>query len=312
MSKMSFMDKLSVLLNVSLSSKLFIALFVLLAIIVIVLIKNNSDDEKKNKNIYITITIFISALVVFTFNTSLAKMFDYMMNNFFVIIYFPNIAIYLAAIIATNIILFTSVLSKKTSKVIKNINTIVYTLINYLLVLLLFTITKSDLDIFSQNSIYQNQSATALIELTSILFIVWVIFLILYKLILSYLRKDETIDEDTARIRKKILKEEQDKIFAQKYALEQEKEELRKAKEEIEIKVREEVQTSVVKEETPKQMSREEYMMKQFDQMLTLNDYKILLNVLKEHRDKEKQEQERQKILENENIKYEELLSIYR
>ena len=305
MSKMTFMDKLSVLLNVSLSSKLFIALFILLIIIGLVLIKNNNNDVQKNKKIYLMITIFISALVIFTFNTSLAKMFDYMMNNLFIIVYFPNIAIYLAAIIATNVILFVSIFSNKTSKVIKNINIIVYTIINYLLVLLLFTVNKSGLDLFSQSSIYQNESATALIELTSILFIVWVVFLVLYKLILSYLSKDDEISEDTARIRKKILMEEQRKIFNEKRELEREKEELRKAQEEMTTPV-------VVREETPKQMSREEYMMKQFDQMLTLNDYKVLLNVLKEHRDKEKAEQERQQMIKNENVKYEELLSLYR
>lgn len=305
MSKMTFMDKLSVLLNVSLSSKLFIALFILLIIIGFVLIKNNNNDVQKNKKIYLMITIFISALVIFTFNTSLAKMFDYMMNNLFIIVYFPNIAIYLAAIIATNVILFVSIFSNKTSKVIKNINIIVYTIINYLLVLLLFTVNKSGLDLFSQSSIYQNESATALIELTSILFIIWVVFLVLYKLILSYLSKDDEISEDTARIRKKILMEEQRKIFNEKRELEREKEELRKAQEEMTTPV-------VVREETPKQMSREEYMMKQFDQMLTLNDYKVLLNVLKEHRDKEKAEQERQQMIKKENVKYEELLSLYR
>lgn len=305
MSKMTFMDKLSVLLNVSLSSKLFIALFILLIIIGIVLIKNNNNDVQKNKKIYLMITIFISALVIFTFNTSLAKMFDYMMNNLFIIVYFPNIAIYLAAIIATNVILFVSIFSNKTSKVIKNINIIVYTIINYLLVLLLFTVNKSGLDLFSQSSIYQNESATALIELTSILFIVWVVFLVLYKLIFSYLSKDDEMSEDTARIRKKILMEEQRKIFDEKRELEREKEELRKAQEEMTTPV-------VVREETSKQMSREEYMMKQFDQMLTLNDYKVLLNVLKEHRDKEKAEQERQQMIKNENVKYEELLSLYR
>ena len=305
MSKMTFMDKLSVLLNVSLSSKLFIALFILLIIIGFVLIKNNNNDVQKNKKIYLMITIFISALVIFTFNTSLAKMFDYMMNNLFIIVYFPNIAIYLAAIIATNVILFVSIFSNKTSKVIKNINIIVYTIINYLLVLLLFTVNKSGLDLFSQSSIYQNESATALIELTSILFIIWVVFLVLYKLILSYLSKDDEISEDTARIRKKILMEEQQKIFQEKAELERAKEEFEKVKEKMTTPV-------VVREETPKQMSREEYMMKQFDQMLTLNDYKVLLNVLKEHRDKEKAEQERQQMIKNENVKYEELLSLYR
>ena len=304
MSKMSFMDKLSVLLNVSLSSKLFIALFIVLLIIGIILITTNKNNAKRNRNIYFIITIFISAIVIFTFNSSLSKMFDYMMNNFFIIIYFPNIAIYLAAIIATNIILFVSIFSNKTSKIIKNINIIVYTIINYLLVLLLFTINKSELDIFSQSSIYQNQDATALIELTSILFIVWVIFLILYKIILTYLRKDEEISEDIARIRKKILMEEQAKIFNEKRELEKAKEEFRKEKEEI--------KTITPRQETPKQLSREEYMLKQFDQMLTLNDYKILLNVLKEHKEREKKEIEKKQTVINENAKYEELLSLYR
>ena len=251
--------------------------------------------------IYVMIAVFL----LVTYRSNLTNMFDYMMNNLFIIVYFPNIAIYLAAIIATNVILFVSIFSNKTSKVIKNINIIVYTIINYLLVLLLFTVNKSGLDLFSQSSIYQNESATALIELTSILFIIWVVFLVLYKLILSYLSKDDEISEDTARIRKKILMEEQRKIFNEKRELEREKEELRKAQEEMTTPV-------VVREETPKQMSREEYMMKQFDQMLTLNDYKVLLNVLKEHRDKEKAEQERQQMIKNENVKYEELLSLYR
>ena len=166
--------------------------------------------------------LMISIFLIF--NSSLSKIFDYMMNNFFIIIYFPNIAIYLAAIIATNIILFVSIFSNKTSKVIKNINIIVYTIINYLLVLLLFTVNKSGLDLFSQSSIYQNQNATALIELTSILFIIWVIFLVLYKVILSYLRKGEEMSEDTARIRRKIIMEEQTKIFREKEQLEKEKE----------------------------------------------------------------------------------------
>ena len=57
MSKMSFMDKLSVLLNVSLSSKLFIALFIVLLIIGIILIKTNKNNAKRNRNIYFIILI---------------------------------------------------------------------------------------------------------------------------------------------------------------------------------------------------------------------------------------------------------------
>ena len=61
---------------------------------------------------------------------------------------------------------------------------------NYLLALLIQVIMKNGRDVFNQSSIYQNNSARALIELSSTVFIIWIIFLILYKIILVYIRKD--------------------------------------------------------------------------------------------------------------------------
>ena len=62
---------------------------------------------------------------------------------------------------------------------------------NYLLILILSVINKDNLDVFTQSSVYNNKNATALIEMSSVLFLVWILFLVIYKIILSYLTKNE-------------------------------------------------------------------------------------------------------------------------
>ena len=121
-------------------------------------------------------------------------MFDYLMNNLFIAIYFPNLAIYLIALIVVNVIFLVSVFKKDISKVIKNINVIVFAIMNYLLALILNIIHTHKLDVFTQTSVYGNKEAQALIELSSTIFLIWVFFLVIYKMIMMYQRKMNPID----------------------------------------------------------------------------------------------------------------------
>lgn len=190
MSKLSLLDKLSTFIEVALTSYWSLIILVVFIAIGITFFLTNKNNAKRNKIIYIVFTIIMMAVVFITYNKSISKLFDYMMNNLFIIIYFPNIAIYFAAIIITNIILWISVFSYKTSSLIKRINIIVYTLMNYLLVLILHLININKIDIFNHEAIYTNKELTSLIELSSIVFIIWVVFLIIYKVLLIVLRKD--------------------------------------------------------------------------------------------------------------------------
>ena len=104
MSKLSFIDKMGILVEVSKSSKLFI--LVLLVALGVVYSTTNRKTAKRNKIIYILVTIFIMVLIVATYHAPLGNMFGYMMDNFFIAAFFPNLAIYCAALIIMNIILF--------------------------------------------------------------------------------------------------------------------------------------------------------------------------------------------------------------
>lgn len=191
MTQTTILDKLKIVFEVSKSSKLFIAVILFIILLAIVALTTTRQNAKRGKFIYgLVYTTIIVAILVY-YHESLGKMFDYMMNNFFIVLYFPNVAVYLAAIIITNIILLTSVFNFKTPKLVRNINIIVYAIIHYLLALVLNVITKNGLDIFSQNSIYENTEAQAIIEFSSTIFMVWIVFLLLYKMIRKYQLKDQ-------------------------------------------------------------------------------------------------------------------------
>lgn len=190
MTQTTILEKLKIVFDVTMSSKLFIAVIAFIILLAIVALTTNRKNAKRGKWIYgLVYAAIIIAIIVF-YHSSLGKMFDYMMNNFFIVLYFPNVAIYLAAIIITNIILLVSVFNLKTPKLVKNINIIVYSIIHYLLALVLNIITKNNLDIFSQVSVYGNKNAQAIIELSSALFMIWIVFLVFYKIIRKYQLKD--------------------------------------------------------------------------------------------------------------------------
>ena len=99
MSKMSLIDKLGILVNLAIANRPYLIALAVLLIFGIVLSFTNRKNEKKHKVIYFIITAVIAGLIIASYHSSLGNMFNYMMNNFFIAVYFPTIAIYLAAII---------------------------------------------------------------------------------------------------------------------------------------------------------------------------------------------------------------------
>lgn len=290
MTKMSLGDKLGILLDVSKSSKLFFIAFLVIIFIGFIFITTNKKNRKTTEKIYLAMMSFTLGIIVIAYHSSLAKMFDYMMDNLFIIIYFPNIAIYIAAIIISNIILIISIFNFKVPKILKNINIIVYCIINYILVLLLNVITTNNLDVFVQESIYGNQKAQALIELSSIIFVIWILFLIVYKLIMIYLKK-----EYRPPVKKVIIK----KVKV------------------LPPNIKEVVFPKTINTTSPKALSIEQELAKQkalqdeLGNLLTVDDYKLLLKLLKEHKEKERIAKEKQQASNDEQTKFKELQDLY-
>lgn len=290
MAKLSLLDKINVLVKITSSSKIFIVVIISLLFLAYIFITTNRKNFKTSKVIYLSIYAIIMASLLFTYRTSLANMFDYFMNNLFIVIYFPNLAIYSAAIIISNIILWISLFSDKSNKLIKVINVFVYCIMTYILILILNIISIHKLDVFTQASIYGNTDALALIELSSVIFVAWMCFLIVYKIIRVFQKSHEKEPVPVKEVVKEkvIIKEDKPKVALPKsYRL-------------VEAPYFVKAQNNNIKVEPN---------LKAYSDLFTIDDYKLLLNILSNHKheeyteDKKQLELEKIKLLEDEKQK---------
>lgn len=178
----TLLDKIKTVFNLVIESPLFLIL--LLGIILMVVdILFISKKDRKTKIIY-TIVSFI--LVIFFMNSyveSLLKIFDTIAKNIVAIVYFPTVLQYILMLIISIIILIVSIVSKKMNKIIKRINAFVLIANSFLFFLILDEIANSNVDLSNKVSIYTNSSLMMLLELSLIIFFIWIIGLILYKII---------------------------------------------------------------------------------------------------------------------------------
>lgn len=262
MNKISLVDKVSIFFEVSKTINLI--LLIVLILLSIIFLNSNKKNAKNIRYIYISFISFTLIYFFIKYNISLNKMFDYMMNNFFIAIYFPNLAIYAFGLIITNIIFYISLFNYKVSKIIKKINIVVYIFINYLFFLVLKIINTHQLDIYSQNSVYGNRKALALIELTSLVFIIWIIFLTIYKIFIFYLKKEYKQPV------KKIIRIKKVKKLPENF---------------IPKEFPTKINGNISKKTSNK--NEEDELLKIYDNMLTLEDYKTIIKILQKHKCKE-------------------------
>lgn len=301
MSKLSFLDKLKVFFEVSKTSYWFPIIIIIILGGTLAFLSNKKKSIKQEKIIIITFSILITLLICIIYHASIANIFDYMMDNLFITIYFPTITIYFAAIIITNIVFWLSIINQKTAVLIKRVNIFIYILMNYLLALILSIVNTEDLDVFTQSSIYGNTRVTALIELSSIIFIVWIIFLVLYKTILIYIRKDYKLKEkrNIIRIIENKLPDNYKPIQLPSYIKKLGKSKLDENKtlqpipEIVDLQLQTPEKTTIEVDtiaELKKKKEEAERLTKEYEKMLTVDDYRLLLKLLQEQKERGKQE----------------------
>lgn len=304
MTNMSFIDKLNVLFNITKSSMTYLIVIIVLVILASILMTLNKKNSKKARNFFIMIYVMIAVFLLVTYRSNLTNMFDYMMNNFFIAIYFPNLAVYLAAIITTNIILWTSISNPRTSKIVKKINILAFTVITYILVLILNTIKTNNLDVFTQTSVYGDKTAQALIELSSVIFIAWIIFLVLYSIIRKYIIRNRmprrAVSRQPIKIEEPIIKDDLVPVAAVPV-----KEVKEKSYREIEPPYYVMASDNQIKVQKVKRETAE------YDKLLTIDDYKLLLDVLKKAKQEQIEKREREEKIRLEEEKLRELRQIY-
>lgn len=234
MLKLTLLEKLKILFDLVLASPFFIFLLIF-TILVFVILLDSKSYKKKQVQTYITgIYTLVFVAVIIKHHSSFLSVIDYLVNNVFVIFYFPNIAIYATMIIFINIIMLRSIFSKK-DKVIRTLNMASYSIVMYLMLLIIYTISTENIDVYSELNMYSNQTLLVLIEISNIIFVIWMVLLLINKLLdfleTKGIRTKSRIpniypNKEIITVEKEIIKEVIKEVPVEKIIYKEKKEEL--------------------------------------------------------------------------------------
>lgn len=178
----TLLDKLNLIYKF-LSDKSIIMLIILL-IIVILLDFTYGNNNKQTKIMYIIILSLILIYGLFEYYKPLLNILDTYITYLFKLTYFPSIIDYMSMIFITIFIEIYSI--KKLSKVQKNINIWVSFIIEVLFVINVIALKNINIDLNSITSIYENDLLLSIFQVSSIIFMIWIIFNLLTYLIKSF------------------------------------------------------------------------------------------------------------------------------
>lgn len=116
-------------------------------------------------------------IVMVKFGQIFLSLVDNLINQLAITLFFPSMAYYLITILITNGIAIYNLVKAPRKKYVKNLNMIIFSIINLLLFLTLSQVASADVNIYSTVSLYQSQEIVALVQLSMIIFTLWMISL---------------------------------------------------------------------------------------------------------------------------------------
>lgn len=274
MSPLSLITKLQTVFDLITSKNLYLMILALIIVLTIIFITTNGSNRKQSKKTYILLYLAGFIFIVFQYGSSFMTLLDYAINEVFITYYFPNIVIYLLMLIITNVVLFKTIFSNKADFKLKVINSSAFAIIMYLFILAISQVNSLELDVFNITELYSSNAVRSLLELSMFIFVFWMVVLGIYYLIRKYQYKHNLIQVES---------------FTNYNIIH-----------DFDVKEAYKVPKKPLVIEEPKEEKKEEQpSLDLLGQNFTLDEYKLMVKILKEEKDKTQEEQELKVVEDN-------------
>lgn len=175
MNDFSLMQKFNMLMNLISSSYLFLICMIVSIIILVGLIVCIVLNKKVNKWLFIGVCSLVGLLLLINYSDVVIKVLDIVLDSVFMALYFPNLPVYSSVVLIVNTFFFISIFSKKKTKLQKITNIISAIILDFLLILIIDTVTKNNINIYEEVNLYTNSTLLILLELSMGIFVSWIL-----------------------------------------------------------------------------------------------------------------------------------------
>ena len=147
MIQVNIWEQITTFFNIFITNKNIITLSIIsLASLFILLLANKFKNKKITKIICFIVYLGIFGTLFYFFNSEILKLLDYLMDNIFLFLFFPNLAVYILVLVVINIIIVRSTFSKNENKSIKNVNIIFFVIFNIIFYLIIDNVIKNKIN----------------------------------------------------------------------------------------------------------------------------------------------------------------------
>ena len=217
MANISFVDKIKILFNTIFSNP-FLSLSAVLGIILAVLMIIDIIKHKKiRRKYYIAAWFFIFLFIIVRYYKVFPLLVDNLINQVFMTLYFPNIGVYMMLLIIINIS-FIYCLAKNIHKSYKVLTGIISIFLDLLFILIINFILENNIDITSEITLYTNSKLLVLLELSTALFVSWILLIFFISAYLKLKKLDNNLlfDQNLAYPEMAIYVNETNNVYKRK------------------------------------------------------------------------------------------------
>ena len=219
MANYSILDKIKILFKTIISNPFFSLSALFGLILAILMIIDIIKQKKIRKRYYIAAWFFVFFFITTKYMKVIPILFDNLINQIFMTLYFPSIGVYMFLLIAVNVG-FIYCLIKNIHKSYKILSGIISIILDLLFVIIINIIVENNIDITSEITLYTNSNLLVLLEISTALFVSWILLIIfisaylklkvldnnlLFEKDLTYPEMDVYVNDSNSTYKRKVI-----------------------------------------------------------------------------------------------------------
>lgn len=172
MIEINLLEQIEYLIDKIISSPLILFVLFLLILIGSLCFAYNKRNDKKTRYVIIGIIFFSLLILSLRYFNPFLELTDGFIEKIIMLIYFPNIVVYMLILALSNILFIISLNSNLCKKIISTINMV---LINFIFIIFLSEIAKNNIDIYQEITINSQKELLIILQLTTEIFTIYII-----------------------------------------------------------------------------------------------------------------------------------------
>ena len=164
MIQLNLFEKIQTLFDIIKSSRLFIVSFIVCISLITIMFLDYKSNKKVNDKLFVGVFISSIIFIIMKYANGILSLSDNLVEEVIEAIYFPNLTVYLTMVIFVNIIC-------------------------------IYTLIKNNIDVYEKLTVYSNKELLVLIQLTSMIFTIYV-FLIGFVKLVNITIKEQNVPQE--------------------------------------------------------------------------------------------------------------------